>query len=66
MPGYIDLKIPILHPLVYRTILNLKSSYKDIMEGTLKVKFNKSIKDFEVDENGETGIKFLVKNIEKI
>ena len=66
MPGYIDLKIPILHPLVYRTILNLKSSYKDIMEGTLKVKFNKSIKDFEVDENGETGYSFFIKHLDEL
>ena len=66
MPGYIDLKIPILHPLVYRTILNLKSSYKDIMEGTLKVKFNKSTKDFEVDENGETGYSFFIKHLDEL
>ena len=66
MPGYIDLKIPILHPLVYRTILNLKSSYKDIMEGVLKVKFNKSTKDFEVDENGETGYSFFIKHLDEL
>ena len=33
MPAYIDLKIPILHPLVFRTLISLKAAYLDILEG---------------------------------
>ena len=66
IPAYIDLKIPILHPLVFRTILTLKSAYKDIVEGKVKVKFDNQLGDFVIDPDGQTGYSYFINNIEKI
>ena len=66
IPAYIDLKIPILHPLVFRTILTLKSAYKDIVEGKVKVKFDNQLGDFVIDPDGQTGYSYFINNIERI
>lgn len=66
MPAYIDLKLGILHPLVYEHILSLKSIYGEIFSGKTKAKFNTTLKDFEPDPNGRTGYEFFIQHLDKI
>lgn len=66
MPAYIDLKIPILHPLVFRTLISLKAAYLDILEGKTLVKFDSNLGDFVTDTKGETGYTYFMKYLEKI
>lgn len=65
-PGYISLKVPIYHPLIYKTILSLKTLYKNIIEGKTKVKFDENERDFVIDPDGDTGFEFFIKNFDKI
>lgn len=65
-PGYIDLKVPILHPLVYETIIKLGKKYEYILHGKLKVKFDTSVNNFDIDSEGETGYTYFLKHIDKL
>lgn len=64
--GYIDLKIPVMHPLIYKTVCELSSLYKNIINSKVKAKFDNKIKDFVIDPNGDTGINFFLENFTKI
>ena len=67
--GYIDFKIPVLHPLVYSSIVKLGKKYEKIMSGTGYAYFDNATKDFIMDENNEnsqTGYDFFIKHIDKI
>lgn len=67
--GYIDLKLGILHPLVFEHICSMKSTYADIFNGTLKVKYDPATKDFvsvKDDEVGYYGYDYAIKHIDKI
>lgn len=69
LPAYVDLKLGILHPLVYEHIISLKGLYGDIFTGKVKVKFNNTLKDFEAvknDEEGETGYQYFIEHLDKI
>lgn len=67
IPGYIDLKIPILLPLVYKTLTTMNGLYDKIMSGTSKARFDTDVNDFVLDEEkGETGYNFFLKHIDKI
>lgn len=63
--GYIDLHGVFLHPLIYKVWSSLDSSIKAIVHGTDTFKVN-SQGLITQDPEGETGIKFLKKNIDKI
>jgi len=61
--AYIDLGLPIVHPLIYNNLVTLKSLYKDIIEGKTYAKFDPKLKDFveaPITE-GETGFNFFFK-----
>lgn len=67
--AYIDLNIPILHPLVYRHFCNLKSLYLDIMASKAYVKFDTKTKDFVLskpEEGGQTGYHYFITHMEQI
>lgn len=66
--GYIDLKVPVFHPLVFKQIVNLKGIYGDIIAGTKYAKWDNSKKDFEIvkDGEGETGFSFFLQHVGKI
>ena len=65
-PGYISLKVPVYHPLIYKTIISIKNTYKSIIEGKVKAKFDPNEKDFVIDPEGDTGFDFFVKNFDKV
>lgn len=64
--GHIDLKLDIMHPLVYLGITTMSSLHAGILDGTKKAIFNKEIKDFILDENGETGYHFFMTHYKDI
>ncbi len=66
--GYIDLKIPVLHPLIFKHIVSLKKLYKDIMYGKTFAKFDTKTKDFIVSnaDEGSTGYAFFIKHFSKV
>lgn len=63
--GYIDLQGTYLHPLIYKLWGKMDSSIKNIVHGLKSYRIDSHGYIIE-DENGETGLDFLVKNIEKI
>ena len=66
--GYIDLKVDIVHPLVFEHIISLKAFYKDILAGKKYAIFNNKIKDFELSniQDGGTGYHFFFKHFKDI
>lgn len=65
MFAYVDLGITILHPMVYHAVINLKSFYRQIAEGTVLAVFDPKTKEF-VKSNApeaQTGYNFFIQNI---
>ena len=66
--GYIDLKYPILHPLVYQYLSSLKKLYKDIMNNKEYAIWDSERKDLvkSTPEKGKTGYAFMLEYVDKI
>lgn len=64
--GYIDLQGTYLHPLIYKLWGRMDSNIKNIAHGLKGYKIDSHGYIIEDVENGETGLDFLVKNIDKI
>ena len=62
--GYIDLKIEVFHPLIFKLFCNLKSLYSDIMNGKEYAIFDSKIKDFVKSDPivGKTGFAFFIQH----
>lgn len=67
-PGYIDLHVDIMHPLVYQQLTSLKSFYSEIISGKKKAIFDNKEKDFVLsdDPKASTGYTFFMENIDKV
>jgi hypothetical protein len=59
--SYIDLKIPVFHPVIYNTLGKLKRMYHEIIAGKTYAVWDKTIKDFVKSNqlDGETGFHFF-------
>lgn len=68
MFSYIDMKIEIFHPIIYKAICDLKSFYGDIIAGKEYAIFNKQTNDFEKSDpiDGDTGFSFFVKHFKDL
>lgn len=67
--GYVDFVVPVLHPLVYKTITELGKKYEKIISGSAYGYFDKTINDFVIDdtkEESQTGFEFFIKHLDKI
>lgn len=66
--AYIDIRVPIMHPIVYDAIVKLKRAYEGIMQGTVYATWNDATKDFDPAKasNGETGYAFFAKHMDSI
>ena len=68
--GYIDLKVPILHPAVFKALVELKKLYNEIMAGKSFARLEEIKKEYDfVRSNvleGETGFEFFLSNIENL
>jgi hypothetical protein len=60
--SYIDIKVSIFHPIIYRALLSLKRLYGGIISGTEYAIWNDVISDFERSDpiSGKTGYAFFV------
>lgn len=66
--SYIDMHLNVLHPTIYRALVQLRSLYRDIMGGTAYAVFDEKESDF-VPANeltGSTGYAFFLKHWKKI
>jgi hypothetical protein len=66
--GYIDLKTEILHPLIYHSIISLKSFYQKVLSGSETAIWNPKTKEFErsTDKEAQTGFTFFMSHIEEL
>lgn len=66
--SYVDVKIPVFHPVIYRTIVKLKGFYKDLIAGRAYAVWDEKEKDFipSNEVEGKTGFHFFVSHWEKI
>lgn len=67
-PSYIDVKLPIMHPFVYKALITLRAMYGDILSGKVYAKWDPALKDFtkanELD--GETGYAFFMQHFNEL
>jgi len=63
--GYISLGIPIMHPLIFKSLMQLSSLYQNIAHGYKYATFDKKLGDFVLSnyEDGETGYDFFIKHV---
>lgn len=66
--GYIDTKIEVMHPLLFKNLLKIKRFYGDIIRGSAYAVFDNNIKDFVPSDelDGETGYNFFLSHWDKI
>lgn len=66
--GYINLNVPIFHPVLYKSLIGLKELYAQIMAGSAYAKFNPVTKDFDAANitDGQTGYAFFVKHFPEL
>lgn len=66
--AYIDLKCEILHPVIYKAVLELKRLYGDILTGKAWAIWNSQTKDFEKSDPGVggTGYTFFLSKLDEI
>jgi hypothetical protein len=66
--GYIDLHMPLFHPVVFDVLSKLKGLYADIILSKGFAVWNDEIKDFEKSTpiDGKTGITFFIKHYKEL
>lgn len=66
--GYIDLKISILHPLIFYTLVSMKGLYSDIISGKKYATWDNKTKDFTLStyDDGDTGFSFFMEHANEI
>ena len=67
--SYINLNIPIIHPLIYQTYVKLKAFYGEIISGKSYATFDTKINDFiplSKEEGGSTGYTYFISHMDKI
>lgn len=66
--GYVDLKIEIIHPTIYKTLIGLKALYRDILSGREFAVWDPYLMDFVKSDlvDGKTGYQFFIENWHKI
>jgi len=66
--SFIDIKVDIFHPAVYRAFVALKRMYAGILAGTEYVLWNDELGDFERSDatSGKTGFAYFVKHWKNI
>lgn len=62
--AYIDLKVRIFHPKIFKGLMSLKGLYREIVAGKTTAVFDKTLKDFVPDtsEKAETGYSFFARH----
>lgn len=60
--SFIDIKVPVFHPVIYRALVGLKRLYAGIISGTEYAVWDPAVKDFERSTalTGKTGFAFFM------
>lgn len=66
--SFIDIKVPIFHPLILAELIKLKNLYGDIITGKKRAIFNPKTRDFEAtnDMEGDTGYYFFTSHFHEL
>lgn len=66
--GYIDTKINIMHPLIFKNLIKIKSFYGEIIKGSAYAVFDAKENDFVPSDelDGDTGYNFFLKYWERL
>lgn len=64
--GRINLHLTVLHPLIYKTIIKLKSFYEKVLNGTASAKLVKGELIPSDDKDSDTGFAFFLECIPKL
>lgn len=64
--GYIELTEKFMHPFVYKQWCSMDRRIREIVHGTKYFRIGTNGDFIEDEENGETGLNFLIKNIDNI
>lgn len=66
--SYVNLKVQIFHPKIFRDLMSLKSIYKEIITGRATAIFDPVTKDFvaDVSDKAETGYSFFVRHFHEM
>lgn len=66
--AYIDIKVTILHPLIYKALVTMRRDYAEIMAGRRYATFNKELGEFEASTPtlGSTGYNFFISHFNDI
>lgn len=66
--SYIDMKISVFHPVIFKAICELKGLYGEILSGRSYAIFDEGTKDFIKSDQtkGQTGFKFFVDHFKEI
>lgn len=66
--SYLDIKVQIFHPVIYRALTDMKRMYAEIISGKTYAVFDDEIKDFVKSDvlTGQTGFHFFLENWQKI
>ncbi len=66
--SYIDIKIPVIHPQVYASLIDIRGFYEQILSGKEFAKFDEEKKDFVkcTALEGGTGFDFFLQHWQKI
>lgn len=66
--SYIDIHVPVIHPILWRALGKLKQLYHDILLGQAYAVYDATVKDFVRSDivHGKTGFQFFLDHIEKV
>ena len=66
--AYIDVRMPIMHPLLHKVLVRARDFYGQIMAGKAYATFNPETKDFEKSNvvDGRTGYDFFTSHIKEL
>lgn len=66
--AYIDLKVTIIHPVIYANLIGNKAFYKEILEGKTFASWDPVAKDFVKSDvvDGFTGYEFFISHLEEL
>lgn len=66
--SFIDIRVPIFHPVIYTRLVKLRGLYRGILAGTEYAVWNPESKDFDPSDElkGQTGYAFFIKHWKEI
>lgn len=66
--AFIDMKVAVLHPVIFKTLTTMRALYKNILSGKTYAIWNEKINDFEASnaQDGKTGYAFFMSHFKAL